>query len=662
MKKLLFLIVAALGLAVSSSNAQVVWDNFENPTTPTNPRVFYPAVATGQGTLSRGANPSRTGINTSAGVLNYDRSDATYDVIRISVHGTISDMSAYARGAASKFIKIKVYSPKAGLNVTMSIEDSNLATATNYPAGRYMQVKATTTVAHAWELLTFNVDCTPIAGNATQPDYITQFVLMVAPNYTAGPIQDIRTWAFDDFQLPETTNVVTPADPEIMLQNYEDVRLLNFASADGQMEWGVPNPHPDAVNSSPFCAHYTRNYNGQVQYDGFKVTFDGTMPAASMTGLVRGSKKLRIKIYAVYPGTRIDATFINQASIQGWPKGRHTVWWEPVGQLPAGQWVDLILTFHERPDADITDGMIDALTFQFNSSNPDRAEVYIDEIRGPNIIQPPILTSKEYLWDDFDQNRRICYTNPDGVMALSSNPTTTVDTANTSPNVLAYSRSTELTDYIWMNTGGAMMNLAKYMDGSARFSMKVFSYYPGNTVTIGVHDPGTVQAGKPLQVGTFVGFTNKVNQWENVIFSKNQLATPNAQVLARCNVASLQFAPGVRMTDNFVYDNLWGPRFAQNLAACNPVAGTAPEQTSVVFTVGPNPAADQLDVFLGNDADVKSLDLVDVQGRLMKSELPAKGSANKTTINVSGLTPGMYILKAIRNNGAELQQKVSIVQ
>jgi hypothetical protein len=172
------LLSAAALLAVGTqASAQTLYDNFE-----TTRLVAYPTV---QGVFTQTtANPGSNTVNSSATCALYTRdAGQQYAVIVVKPNNARMDnVSAYASG--TKRISVKFRSPAVGTVVQAVLQNSTKSNTNMYPNGKFGgDFNATTTVANAWETLTFTYTAAS-AGNfdptvlATDVD---QMVLLVAP-------------------------------------------------------------------------------------------------------------------------------------------------------------------------------------------------------------------------------------------------------------------------------------------------------------------------------------------------------------------------------------------------------------------------------------------------------------------------------------------------
>jgi hypothetical protein len=134
------------------------------------------------------ANPSATGIDTSAKVARVNRSATAADWAGTTVASSAGTVVPFT--ATKRTLTAKVYSPAAGVPVLLKVEDHTTAGAV------FVQKVATTTVANAWETLTFDMG-TPTLGSIDAHhtyDMISIFFDFGVTGATAGAL----TFYFDD--------------------------------------------------------------------------------------------------------------------------------------------------------------------------------------------------------------------------------------------------------------------------------------------------------------------------------------------------------------------------------------------------------------------------------------------------------------------------------
>ena len=80
------------------------------------------------------------------------------------------------------------------------------------------------------------------------------------------------------------------------------------------------------------------------------------------------------------------------------------------------------------------------------------------------------------------------------------------------------------------------------------------------------------------------------------------------------------------------------------------------ENTEVSTSIHPNPATDFITIDLPNEEDCQSIEIFSIYGRLVVETFPE--TSHQTTIDISGLNTGMYIMKIKLSDGREFAEKI----
>ena len=174
------------------------FENFDDPANVT--------FKSSTGTLVTVANPDPSGVNTSALSGEYTRNAAEqFDTLFYDL-SVITDASQYA--TEQKRFSMDVYTAApVGTEILIQLEDSSIATGSNFPTGRHSRYHAFTSVQNAWERLAFahldNPDpSTPDGG-------VDDLVILFATNSQTGDV-----YTFDNFDsYTAGTGGSTPAAP-----------------------------------------------------------------------------------------------------------------------------------------------------------------------------------------------------------------------------------------------------------------------------------------------------------------------------------------------------------------------------------------------------------------------------------------------------------------
>lgn len=251
-KALLFLILT-LPLF---SNSQVLWDDFEQT------RVGYYDFVHG-GMTTRFPNPDLLStVNNSNLCAQYVRNPGElWDVLVIIANGSINDVSDYVSG--SKTMSIDVFSPASGIPIQITLEDSSIAGATNYPDGRHSIYLGVTTLSNEWETIELTFDSRPDVDMSD--DGLTSVILLFNGNTNTND-----TYYFDNLYGPEFSNQCDgqALNPAVNLSDWDCNWNLGIcpsgtpcASFDYVSGWlnQAYNPDNSTINNSKYSGEYTRN-------------------------------------------------------------------------------------------------------------------------------------------------------------------------------------------------------------------------------------------------------------------------------------------------------------------------------------------------------------------------------------------------------------------
>ena len=251
-KALLFLILT-LPLF---SNSQVLWDDFEQT------RVGYYDFVHG-GMTTRFPNPDLLStVNNSNLCAQYVRNPGElWDVLVIIANGSINDVSDYVSG--SKTMSIDVFSPASGIPIQITLEDSSIAGATNYPDGRHSIYLGVTTLSNEWETIELTFNSRPDVDMSD--DGLTSVILLFNGNTNTND-----TYYFDNLYAPEFNNQCNGQvlNPAVNLSDWDCNWNLGIcpsgtpcASFDYVSGWlnQAYNPDNSTINNSKYSGEYTRN-------------------------------------------------------------------------------------------------------------------------------------------------------------------------------------------------------------------------------------------------------------------------------------------------------------------------------------------------------------------------------------------------------------------
>lgn len=517
-----------------------------------NRNVLYP-VKTGVLTEAV-ANPSATGINTSALVGKYVRnSSELYDVLNIR-NVTITNANDYVYGR--KRLSFDIYtSAPVGTKISMQLENSLVTTATNYPSGRHSGYKATTTVQNKWETIEFEFE--KIIDPNTSALTINNVVFLFESNSNSG-----ATYYFD--------NLLTKAAPEKpiiatdVLQNYDGINKIIKGTTTGVYSVAA-NPGSNSVNASANVAKYVRNVT--EQYD---VLFFNTQSTIEDAGLFKSqTNKIMIDVYTTAPiGTVVSMNFENSATSlpANYPTGRNSNY--VAITTKQNQWETLTFYYNSSPDAGTSNLAVNQMVLLFNSGSYTNDTYYFDNIRIGSTKLPDTFTPG-VVYEDYQNTHNITFRDAIGTYTPNTvNPSATG--INTSSNVGKYLRkSTELYDNFSFNT--TLTNIGDFKAGTKKFAMDVYTSAPvGSIISWQAESSASVPANYPVgRHSIYQGVVKQTNTWHTITFT--YASTPDASTLdSEVNRFVFLFEPGTSSGNTYYFDNL---RALNLVSTENPPAG-----------------------------------------------------------------------------------------
>ncbi|MFC4720887.1 hypothetical protein ACFO5O_01030 [Geojedonia litorea] len=132
------------------------------------------------------ANPNPTGINNSATVAEIQKPAGAQ--VWAGAAMNLTEPADFSNGTT---VKIKVWSPRAGVPILFKMEDKNSPPDGNGNPSVVVEVQATTTLANAWEVLSF--DLTSFGAFSTSIEYHN---VIIFPDFGNGGTGE--TFYFDD--------------------------------------------------------------------------------------------------------------------------------------------------------------------------------------------------------------------------------------------------------------------------------------------------------------------------------------------------------------------------------------------------------------------------------------------------------------------------------
>lgn len=151
-------------------------DDFE-----TQRNLSYTTVT---GSLTQSApNPGPDSLNASSVVAKYVRNAAqVYDLLTARTTA-VPDAGPWLRGTQAFYLDVYTDAP-VGTPILLQLENGNVATTSNFPAGRHSRYRATTSRQGSWQRLKFLLD--DRLDDATPDTAVNQLVLLPNPGTSSG--------------------------------------------------------------------------------------------------------------------------------------------------------------------------------------------------------------------------------------------------------------------------------------------------------------------------------------------------------------------------------------------------------------------------------------------------------------------------------------------
>ena len=366
---------AALVASGTAASAQALYDNFE-----TTRLVAYPVV---EGTLTQNTpNPGSNAVNSSTTCATYVRAGgAQYAVLVLKPNNArMADVAAYTTGG-TKRISVKFRSPAVGVTVGAVLQNSTKTS--NYPGGKFgTEFTAVTTVANAWETLTFtaspasagNFDATVLSTD------IDQMLFQVAPNSN-----NAATYYLDDIMGPELLAVAPPTNTAFrqLYDNYEGTRAIKYIApkTSGGLKVDTLNNVVSAANPSARVARYTRSTN---QFDVLVMQPRGAA-LADVTNFKNNTLHMTLKVFSVAPGVLYQITLQDstKAGATNYPDGRNSEYTATTTATNA--WETLSFNFVNAPSATPNTGLNEIVLLVAPNTTAKR-KIYLDDFYGPSLV------------------------------------------------------------------------------------------------------------------------------------------------------------------------------------------------------------------------------------------------------------------------------------
>lgn len=265
-------------------------------------------------------NPDASGINTSATVFEFNKAEgaAWYSGL---FHIFSEDMDL----SASQLFSIKIWSPKAGINVRFQLEkEGGNGTPPTY------QIDQTLETANEWVTLTYD-----FSGVINPSDGYDKLVIFPDFDDVNQPAADGSVYYIDDITLEEATGEA-PQLPIDFQSSTIDYNISGFGAADfGPIPAQIiDNPDASGINNSTKVLEIDK-LEGAQTYAGGVIPLDGAIDWSEGT-------TISVKVWSPRAGTPIRLK-IEDSSSPADGNGNPTVFAEvEVNSSTAGAWEELL--------------------------------------------------------------------------------------------------------------------------------------------------------------------------------------------------------------------------------------------------------------------------------------------------------------------------------
>ncbi|MBT9394153.1 T9SS type A sorting domain-containing protein [Hymenobacter sp. NST-14] len=452
------------------------------------------------------------------------------------------------------------------------------------------------------------------------------------------------------------------ASAQVLYDNFEDVRLLNYVRTDGTFTQNAPNPGTNAVNSSATCGKYVRNAG--VEFDVIQIR-PGVISnkLADVAAYADGTKKLTLKFYSPAVGVPVQLVLQNAGKVTTYPNGNFGGTFNAT-TTKANEWELLTFTYAAgTSDPTVTSTDTDQIVMLIKPGSFTGDTYHFDDLMGPEFVASTTPVVTDQLYDNYEGTRAIgySYAKTSGSIKLDTlNPA--VGTDNPSAQVMRYTRSIQQYDALVVRpTGAPLADVAPFLTSDKKMTLKVYSPAPGIVFQITlqdstVADPFNYPAGRHSE---YLATTTATNAWETLTF--NFANRPSAAVTnTSINEIVLLVAPNTTSRLRVYLDDWTGPRKTNFV----PTGVRAVQSAAALLEpVYPNPATGRalLPVQLRTAATV-GLSVHDALGRLVATPLPTRlrpAGAFEAEVSTAGLAPGLYLLR-FAVDGVVMTQRLSV--
>jgi len=203
-------------------------------------------------------NPDASGINTSSRVVEIQKLGGAQVWAGASLN-----LSGPINFASSTTVIVKVWSPRVGTPILFKIEDSGSPLDGNGNPTVFVEVQATSTVANAWQELSFDLNSSSAFSSANSYDRVILF-----PDFGNGG--NGESFYFDDIQLSTPNQGGGGSNnPPNLIEDFEGVAPVFTSFGNIPTSAVVNNPSSSGINTSSMVAELVKAQGSEVWAGSF---------------------------------------------------------------------------------------------------------------------------------------------------------------------------------------------------------------------------------------------------------------------------------------------------------------------------------------------------------------------------------------------------------
>ncbi len=202
-------------------------------------------------------NPNPSGINTSSKVVEIEKLGGAQVWAGASLN--LSGPINFASGTTAK---VKVWSPRVGTPILFKIEDSNSPKDGNGNPTVFVEVQATSTVANAWQELSFDLTSFGAFSTANSYDRVILF-----PDFGNGGNGEM--FYFDDISLSGQSGGGGGSNPPSLIEDFQGVAPVFTSFGNIPTSTVVNNPNQSGINISSLVGELVKAQGSEIWAGSF---------------------------------------------------------------------------------------------------------------------------------------------------------------------------------------------------------------------------------------------------------------------------------------------------------------------------------------------------------------------------------------------------------